>query len=219
MRKSIMLGVVGVLLVASIAAAQAPALNLTVETDKALYMLGETVTYTVYAWTDPTGNEGVSLLSIGVADDQVETLGLPTTETLEPFPGFFLTGLAPSEYGLANGFSMESGGVLDADGEVVDITVRLGSTPPLKTGVGNGGQAVIFCQGSYVPDTVGIHTMVASMNAGNYWESADGPAMPFDAGVNTAGVYEVTDVIPEPATMALLGLGLSGLAVIRRRRA
>ena len=217
MRKSIMLGVVGVLLVASVAAAQVPQLHLTVETDKALYLLGETVTYTVYAWTDPAGNSGVSLLSIGVEDDQVETLGLPTTETLEPIPGFFLTGLAPSEYGLANAFTMESGGVIDGDGEVVDVTVRLSSTGTLKTDVGNGGQPVVFCQGSYVPQTLGVHTMQASMNAGNYWQTPTGPAMPFDAGVNTAGVYEV--VIPEPATMALLGLGLGGLAVIRRRRA
>ena len=40
----------------------------------------------------------------------------------------------------------------------------------------------------------------------------------YAAGWDKAGVVHAWEVVPEPATMGLLGLGLAGLAALKRRR-
>jgi hypothetical protein len=211
-----MLGVVGVLLVASVAAAQVPQLNVSVETDKASYLPGEEVSWTMYAYTGPAGNSGVALLALNLGDSTADTLVGPDIEMI----GFPVA--APSfvngGYSLYQAFIMEGQGTIDVDGSIKDMTVRQGDATRMLN-IGNGDQPVIFAQGAYTPTTLGEHTLEVSINGANYWSSDTGPAMAFDAGSNTPAVFTVEGVIPEPATMALLGLGLGGLAIIRRRRA
>jgi hypothetical protein len=63
------------------------------------------------------------------------------------------------------------------------------------------------------PDVSGNITVNAS---GNPLDGVGNPNLPGEADVN--GFQLVTVAIPEPSTMAILGLGLAGLFAVRRRR-
>lgn len=60
---------------------------------------------------------------------------------------------------------------------------------------------------------VGVHTLTVWAKT---WGSSQGDQWLTDGGNNFSATFEI---VPEPATMALFGIGLAGLFVARRRRA
>ena len=147
--------------------------NACVETDKLAYLSGETVHWTIYAWVDwADGTDGIALLGMHLQDDLGETLNPADREEL--FPG--LSQLEGTAFGLFQGFGYQFAGVVDAgNGALVDMHAadvncddhisNVGEddgTPPLPQ----------FAQGSYVVNVTGLHTLMLSLNAANYWDNS-----------------------------------------------
>ena len=213
MKKVILLAVVAVFVGAGVASAYD--LNCSVETDKEVYAPGETVYWTMYAWTC-TDCPGISLLALNLLEDRNEVLNAADIVTYEPYPSVFISELVGSDYGLADGFTLESEGVPEpAGGLLADIVVR--QADGARTyGAGATGSPIVFAQGNLPAGALGMHNLSITINGANNWTGTyedQGPAEPMTAGQLSGDDYEV---VPEPATMGLLLLG--ALALIRRRR-
>ena len=215
MRRTIVPAVVLLLCAASVASAAD--INLRVTTDKLVYDPGEMVQWTMYAWADNTidnGVAGVSFLALNLLEDQGETLNLPEITIIE-FMGIEFKELTDSEYDLANKFVLQSRGNASSAGLLADIIVRQNDDDRLL-GVGvDGDNGTIFAIGEFEATIVGLHTLSMSINGANYWPNGSDAAVAFNEGLNQTAGFEV---VPEPATLALVGLGMSALAYLRRRR-
>ena len=212
MKKTIIISIVAVTFGVFSCTAAFGDFNASVETDKLIYHVGETVSWELYAWADVAGSgAGVSLVAMDLADSTDDQMNQPDTELLF---GILLS-LLNSDYGALDGFILMSLGVIPPNGDLLDITVRQGdSTRVLNQG--NDGAPHLYCQGSYQVFEIGIHDLTPGFVAANYWTSDTGPAAAFAQGTMTGARFTV---IPEPATMMLLGTGLLGvLGVVRRRR-
>ena len=208
MRKAIVLSIVGVFLGVGVANAN---FNLAITTDKLTYLPGETVYWTLKGWADQgSAGSGVALVSAGLTDDTGEQMNDADSEFLY----VVLWSLIGSDYSALQAFVLESDGVSTVPGQVIDITARQGDGSR-QLNIGNDGQEHVYAIGSYTANILGFHNLDPIFTAVNYWSSDTGPAMELPEGTLTGCRYEV---IPEPATMCLVGLGLSGLAWIRRRR-
>ena len=189
--------------------ASAATLYLSVETDKDVYGLGETVNWTVFAWASTGDNAGVALLGVTLFEDRDELLS--PAETTGGGPTFELL---DTEYGVDEWFALQSPGTPNpAGGELADIVANQNPAFPLYD-IGNDGSPHLFAKGSYVPTQLGDHTLRPSVTGANYWpDEAGSNAVAFETVSTTPKTFTVT---PEPATLMLVGLG--GIALLHRRR-
>ncbi|KPJ53088.1 MAG: hypothetical protein AMS16_05630 [Planctomycetes bacterium DG_58] len=170
---------------------RAAQINLKVTTDKSVYVAGDTVNWTMYAWSDPADNNaGVSLLAPYLTDESGETLSLPDTELyLGVTPQFTGTG-----YGAVEKFILERDGTVN-DNTLVDMVVRQAAADKAYD-IGNDGQERVFAQGSYTATIFGDHVLTPSKDAANHWNNPDAPnpdqSIAFDMGSTTAAAFSVT---------------------------
>ena len=213
MKRIMVLSVMAVLIGASVT--NAYDLNGAVTTDKAVYAPGETVSWTMYAWTS-TDCPGVALLALNLLEDRLETLNQPDFVTHNPLPGFFVSEFTGSDYGLAEGFTIESYGNATQAGLLADVVVRQKDDERILGQGSTGDSATVFVQGSFVANELGTHNLSITVNGGNFWTGA-APLPAETLVVVPANLTGATfDVIPEPATIGLLLLGVG--ALIRRRK-
>ncbi len=211
----ILLAVVAVFVGAGVASAYD--VNAGVSTDKSTYAPGETVYWTMYAWTS-TSCPGISLLALNLHEDQDELLSEAEVTDYWVFPpGFWMYELTDSYYGLANGFTMESDGVIEpTGGKLADLVVRQSDDARMYGKGANDDPSTVFAKGEFVANVMGIHNLSVTLNGANNWGGTAGNPLPAEAmGAGSMGSAQF-EVVPEPATMGLLLLG--ALALIRRRR-
>jgi len=216
MRKAIALSVLAIFVGAS--AATAADIHLRVTTDKYSYLVGETVNWTFYVWADNSDVApevaGVSLIAVDLLESENETLTPALTSNLGA-----IKWLTDSTYdAIYGGFTLQSAGLGDIDGLLANINVyQLHESRVL--GIGNTGDPdTVFAKGSFEAYEVGTHTLSPENRACDYWPGSTGNAVRFALGTTQDAEFTV-DPIPEPATVCIMGIGLSGLlTVIRRRR-
>ena len=157
--------------------------HLEVQTDKALYYPGQTVNWTIYAWADPAGNQGISLLSVHLDDDTSETLS-PPAQSLDEF--------TDTAYGLAEKFSIAGDGGTPSPSapRLQDMTVFQFPFDRLLN-IGNDGVSHVLCKGSYTATIVATHTLTATFGDANYWPDGVANALQFEASTSTPAVFEV----------------------------
>ena len=201
-----------------VSAAHAAQINALVVTDSGTYVPGDTVNWEVYAWASQGDNRGVSLLALSLFEDDDQVMQAADTEMYLAV----VLQLENTTYGAVNQFILEGAGTpKPAGGELADMNVRMNvGSRVFDVGQDDGSAPLpLYAQGSFVLSgdaTPGLHTLSVVINGANYWAdtSSDQPNG-FENSSLTAAEYEV---IPEPATLLLTGLGLGGLAIFRRRR-
>lgn len=160
----------------------AATLNVAVSTDRTSYFPGQTVQWTITAWASSGDNAGIALLSVSLNDDLAEPLN-PALNTV--------TELTDTEYGLTEGFTLASAGTPAATSpRLRDILIF--QSPVARTlNIGNDNVPHVLCRGSYVVNTVGTHSLIPTINAGNYWPDASANAMAFEVNLTTSVSFGV----------------------------
>ncbi len=189
-----------VFLLLSMTAVSAQTLNLEARTDKDWYITGETVSWSIYAWTDSTNNRGIANLTVNLDDSTVDTLNIADTT------GSILMvdlELADTDFGIANKFKMMMPGTLSGSTpQLVDIMA--GQLPNDKQlYIASDGIPHLFCKGSYVVTTLGTHDLEVEFNSANYYHmSSPYAAVPFTLHFETNKTFEV---YPEPSVCGDMG--------------
>ncbi len=141
--------------------ASAIEIKVKVETDQPAYHIGQTVSWSIYAWSVPAGssNKGVALIAANLNDSQGEALQPPMKAGLE---------FADTGYGLDEAFMLVTGGTVTSTApRLRDMTVMQMGVKQLN--VGNDNVPRLLAHGEYVVTKLGDHTLEASLNGANYW--------------------------------------------------
>jgi hypothetical protein len=163
-------------------------INLRVETDKSTYRLGDTVSWTVYAWASATDNDGVQFLSIDIDDNTPDTIQPPFADGTTQF--------TDTAYGAAVGFQVYGWGTpttVPGLSDLLGITVMQSpATPTANPNIGNDGQKNhILAKGSYVANKLGRHYLTPILVAANYWRLASGKAVAFENDTAMSAMFDV----------------------------
>ena len=194
-------GLLLVLLAANTAVADD--LTISVTTDRSTYAPGDTVSWQTWLTLSNVAgtNLGVQQASFGMifgeAGRDVSNRGIGAPFADYNFPN---TG--------SNGVSTLSGvgaGQLSYSVGVVEVTAATAGTPTL------------FAEGSFVTDTVGSHTMNATIDdSTRFYTQTGAPFTPYTS--LNAGVGSYSTAVPEPSTIMLGLLGAVAMIGYSRRR-
>jgi hypothetical protein len=169
-------------LIAWVPSALCATLHLEVETDKAVYYPGQTISWSLYAWTDPAGNRGISLLSVHLDDDTGEALNPPDNSGSE---------FTDTEYGAAENFIVAGPGTIAGSSSRLRDILAFQSPAAKTLDIGNDGVQHVYCKGSYTATALGTHTLTAIYNSANYWPDPTNNAVAFEANDSIPAVFEV----------------------------
>ena len=201
--------------------AQAAELNVLVTTDKAEYVRGETVNWQIFCWDNAEETMGIALLAISLYEDDDQYL--PAADT-EMYSGLVYQ-LKDTVFGAVNQFTLNSAGTPEpTGGKLADINAAQLNQSVAVGDVGHDDGTApfpLFAKGSFVLSSdafLGLHMLTLEVRGANYWEDpmpdANAESVGFDSFNLTNAEF---DVVPEPTTLLLTGLGLSALAAYRRR--
>ena len=165
--------------------APADVVHLKVETDQDMYLVGQTVHWTVYAWAEPGINRGIAYINFDLKDNAAETLN-PALKSGDDF--------VDTEFGTPEKFIDREAGTWDID-TLHDIIAYQFPTNR-KLDVGNSGDPNVFCKGSYTATVLGAHTLSILDYRVDYWIEESLQVISFETIDPINAVFEV---IPEPA--------------------
>jgi len=157
---------------------EAASLHLRVTTDKEIYIVGEEVNWTIWAWASVGDNRGVATIDVSLNDNRNEELnpafvvGTPPNDELED-----------TEYGLEEHFTLVSSGTrFPTPPRLRRMNVYQNDLP---VDIGNDGVEHIFAKGKYIVTKTGPHDLNIFLNHSSYyWTDAVGNFDQFTPGEN-----------------------------------
>lgn len=173
MRKYTLLAV-SVICFSMLSTASGATLSIQVKTDQEAYNVGDTVTWTIYAWAvSSADNHGIAALSANLNDNTGETLQTPFLVNGEFLDTF---------YGTEERFQVIAAGTsANTPPHLRDMAVM--QMPFAKVfDIGNNNDPCnILAKGQYMLSRTGEHALEVSSNGANYWPDDINNAMPFEA--------------------------------------
>ncbi len=175
--------VITILIVAiSASVAFSATVNVRIQSDKDRYHVGDTVSWTVYAWSnsplpqDQYPNRGISFLSIHLDDDTADAMMPPFIDALD-------TEFLNSDFGVADNFEkLADGTPQQSPPDVWEISVTQQPFNRHLEVANDDWNGHVLAHGSYTVTVLGEHTITPIYYAtgAQYWVDATGPARPFE---------------------------------------
>ncbi len=182
MRKYILLLIV--LLIAT--TIQAETITVEIQTDKTTYFIGQTVSWTIYAWAEVGTNRGVSLVSLDLDDDS----GDPLNPALMSGSDF-----QDTEFGTAQNFQFSTSGTQSPTPPKLQDVGTFQFNFAKMFDIGSDGLPHVLCKGTYDVTTVGTHNLNVIIDAAEYWPDTTNNTVSFETPIDNDTTF---DVIPEP---------------------
>ena len=158
-------------------------IHLKVETDKMGYHVGDTVSWTIYAWASQGDNRGVALISVDLDDDPNEILEEPLHDPNE---------FTDTYYGSDELFLLLGSGTPATEPPRLRDLFIMQIPDNRMLDVGNDGDPNhIFAKGEFVVTITGSHELNVSLNGANYWPDE----------INNAKKFEVQNMISSDFTV------------------
>ena len=160
-------------------------INVTIETDKPNYRIGQTVNWTIKAWASAGDNRGVNTVSVKLTEDSGEALQLPLMDGVD-FLG--------TDYSQADGFTTAPVYVSPSNALTSMVVYQIQIVPD----IGNDGSEKVLSQGNYLVGNLGTHTLDIELEGAFYWPTSTSLiAVPFETD-NVSdivfGVYHRADI-------------------------